>query len=236
MFQYSRHFVAFAFGTTCICVTIFQCRPIHKSWDGGKIPGSCVNWPSFNYFNSSFMLTTDAFLYAIPLIFTWNLRVSRPQRIAVNMLFALGGLVLAASGMRAYFVHAQATHPDFTRRNAMTTTCAAVENHLAIIVACAPSIKVILLHYVPRLTRKFEDRKGPEIRAGASSVVASDVQDSLATQSSLPKAARSFAKRTNTDESGKTKNIHDSKWWKPPNNWEVSTEGREECSLGNTFI
>jgi hypothetical protein len=43
---YIMHFVAFAFGTTCIFVTIFQCRPINKMWTGPEDPsihGICLN-------------------------------------------------------------------------------------------------------------------------------------------------------------------------------------------------
>ncbi|KAF2032012.1 hypothetical protein EK21DRAFT_38687, partial [Setomelanomma holmii] len=160
--RWARRFInvmqvmAFAFGVTCLGVTIFQCNPIHKVWDGARVRGHCASWPAFNLFNSCFMLATDVILYAMPLVFVWNLRVSRSKRIAVNMLFALGVLCLAASSVRIYFVHAQNTSPNFTRRNAMTVICAAVENHLAIIVACAPSIKVVLLHYLPGLRHDFE--------------------------------------------------------------------------------
>jgi hypothetical protein len=43
---YTMHFVAFAFGTTCIFVTIFQCRPINKMWRGAEdsnVHGTCLN-------------------------------------------------------------------------------------------------------------------------------------------------------------------------------------------------
>lgn len=226
------HFVAFGFGMTCIFVTIFQCHPISRTWEGPDNE-HCLNLNDFNYFNSCFMLATDLVLYAMPLVFTWKLNVSRPQRIAVNFLFALGGLVLAASGTRIYFVHTQATKPDFTYRFSMTMLCAVIENHLAIIVACAPSIKVILLHIFPGLEAKFEKlvSKGtPESSDFSIAAIALDLEHGPGSQGTLTYAGRPPSMRTTTNESGKSRH-NARKWWRPPSSWEVNREGKEECGF-----
>lgn len=152
--------------------------------------------------------------------------------IAVNMLFALGVLCLAASSVRIYFVHEQNTKPDFTRRNAMTVICAAVENHLAIIVACAPSIKVVLLHYLPSLKGDFERYPDSEIRTSDLNIISINTEIE---QDSLPKFAKPLIDRKTTDESGKTGRTYDRKWWKPPTSWEVNREGTAEGDLENTI-
>jgi hypothetical protein len=233
------HFIAFAFGMTCILVTICQCKPMNKLWSGpddAGVPGHCVDMNDFNYFNSCFMLATDIVLYAMPLAFTWRLHVSRPQRIAVNFLFALGGLVLAASGTRIYFVHTQATSPDFTYRFAMTMLCAVIENHLAIIVACAPSIKVILLHVYPSLETKFEKlvSKGtPENSTDfsiATIAVDLDLGNEGGNQGKAAFGDRPLSMRTTTNESGKSRS-NPRKWWKPPSSWEVNKEGVSSPSI-----
>jgi hypothetical protein len=202
-------------------------------WDGASVQGKCASWPAFNYFNSSFMLATDVVLYAMPLIFVWHLRVSRPQRVAVNMLFALGGFCLAASSVRIYFVHAQNTNPDFTRRNAMTIICAAVENHLAIIVACAPSIKVVLLHYLPSLKGGFKKYPDSEIRTSDLNFMTMDAHMGLDDHGDLPKVGKPQINRKTTDDSGRSGRTHDRKWWKPPTSWEVNEAGRAEGDLEN---
>jgi len=248
---YTMHFVAFTFGTTCIFVTIFQCRPINKMWRGPEDPnvhGTCLNIDSLyvydthvfhailtltkmssNYFNSSFMLANDCVLYAMPLIFTWRLHVSRPQRIAVNLLFALGGLVLAASGARVYFVDVQARRPDFTHRFAMTMMCAVIENHLAIIVACAPSIKVILLLAFPSLEKKFEKfvSRSSSRNSGFSGQI--DVECGLGEQEKRVCGGRPLSERTATDDSGKRREAR--KWWKPPSSWEVDRLSKDGCDV-----
>ncbi|KAF2833639.1 hypothetical protein CC86DRAFT_277679 [Ophiobolus disseminans] len=236
---YAMHFVAFAFGVTCIFVTIFQCKPVNKTWlgpDNPTVPKACIDMDDFNYFNSSFMLATDLILYAMPLAFTWRLHVSRPQRIAVNILFMLGSLVLAASAARVYFVYAQATDPDFTYRFAMTMICAVIENHLAIIVACAPSIKVILLLAFPALETKFEKLVSKSSSGNtdySGGTLAYDFESGLGGQGEVSPKVRPLLSRATSGDSWRS--IRDAKkWWKAPSDWEVSKEGKEGCAVETT--
>jgi hypothetical protein len=241
------HCIAFAFGMTCIFVTLFECTPMHKIWDApndNSVRGHCVDFDHFNYFNSSFMLATDVILYAMPLVFTWHLKVSRPQRIAVNLLFALGGLVLAASGARIYCVHRQATQPDFTYRFALTMLCAVIENHIAIIVACAPSIKVIILLAFPRLAERFDKMvskdlsSSSEFRSSAIETMVIDLEFGTAGGEQFEgirkPCVRPMSMRTATSDSRKSR--ENKKWWKPPSNWEVNRAERGGCPLENTMI
>ncbi|KAF2184358.1 hypothetical protein K469DRAFT_181955 [Zopfia rhizophila CBS 207.26] len=151
---YFMHFVAFGFGLSSILVNLFQCMPFRKVYTP-KLPGYCVNLNIFFYCNASIMLATDIVLYVMPVVFTWHLQLRRPQRIGLNCLFALGGIVLAASAARVQSVHLFATKPDFPWRFANAMIWSVLENHLAIVVACAPSIKVIALLVFPRLMSSY---------------------------------------------------------------------------------
>lgn len=151
----AMHAIAFGFGFSCVLVVIFQCRPVHKLWNP-MTPGWCIDMNAFGYFNSTFMLANDVVLYAMPVIFTWNLKLRRPHRIAINILFALGLIVLGASAARVYFTHMQATQPDFPQRFGAAMICSVLENHLAVIVACAPSMKAVMIDVYPELQSKFE--------------------------------------------------------------------------------
>lgn len=151
----AMHAVAFGFGSSCVLVAIFQCRPVRKTWEP-QVPGWCIDMDAFGYFNSIFMLVNDVVLYAMPVIFTWNLKLRRPHRIAINCLFALGLVVLIASAARVYFTHLQAVKPDFPQRFGAGMICSVLENHLAVIVACAPSMKAVMIDVYPELQSKFE--------------------------------------------------------------------------------
>ncbi|KAF2872534.1 hypothetical protein BDV95DRAFT_606136 [Massariosphaeria phaeospora] len=148
---YFMHFIAFSFGLSSILVNIFQCRPFNKVWRD-DLPGYCVNMPVFFYFNSSIMLITDIVLYAMPVVFTWHLQLQRQQRIGLNFLFGLGCFVLAASAARVQAVHKINTvENDFLWWFSKSMIWSVLENHLAVVVACAPSVKVIALLLFPRL-------------------------------------------------------------------------------------
>ncbi|RMZ66245.1 integral membrane [Pyrenophora seminiperda CCB06] len=242
---YFMHFVAFAFGATCVVTSIFQCTPVRKFWDL-TTPGTCIDMNAFNYFNSCFMLGNDVFLYAMPIIFTWKVQLRRPNRIAVNFLFALGGIVLAASAVRVYFSHMQAVNPDFPFKMAAATTCAVIENHLAVIVACAPSIKAVTVQACPGLSSKFEqilndehEKRGGYRYKGYKRGQA-DTLDPESANSEMQKEGvklspmRPTASRILTGYSGKTERSERSarsgesrmamgRWWRAPSSWAVDS-------------
>ncbi|KAF1976035.1 hypothetical protein BU23DRAFT_456738 [Bimuria novae-zelandiae CBS 107.79] len=145
------HGVAFGFGLSSVLADVFRCRPFNKAVYP-EIPGYCINSGIFYYFNSSMMLATDIVLYAMPMVFTRNLKLRRTQKIGLNCLFALGGVVLAASAARIWSIHVFVTKPDFTWRFATIMLLSVVENHLAILVACTPSLKTVTLFIFPRFT------------------------------------------------------------------------------------
>jgi len=47
---------------------------------------------SFYYANGVIMVGSDIILYLMPIIFTWNLEVRPPQRIALLSVFSLGSV------------------------------------------------------------------------------------------------------------------------------------------------
>ncbi|KAI2485337.1 hypothetical protein Ptr902_04277 [Pyrenophora tritici-repentis] len=246
---YFMHFIAFAFGATCVFTSVFQCTPVRKFWDPST-PGTCIDMDAFSYFNACFMLGNDVFLYAMPIVFTWKVQLRRPNRFAVNFLFALGGLVLAASAARVYFTHRQAVNPDFPFKFAAATTCAVVENHLAVIVACAPSIKAVTVHACPSLSSKFEkmlsdnDQKhgyrgyrgykgyksGPSDTIDPESASNSEMhKDNVKLSAVRPTAARlptgysgKSEKSERTERSGESR-MAMGRWWRAPSSWAVDS-------------
>jgi hypothetical protein len=244
---YIMHAVAFSFGLVCVVTTIFQCIPVAKWWNP-TIDGYCINLNNFSYFNAIFMLACDLILYIMPVIFTWNIKLRRHHRIAVNILFAMGGLVLAASATRVYFVHQLATHGDFPFRYAASMICAVVENHLAVIVACAPSIKAVLIRYYPSLQSKFEriisdeagskgigkgyrtgrsDRNTFDPEAGTANS-GDDVKLQIVKTQDVKIERPEVGTRMITGSSGKSESSLLGRWWRAPNNWNVSVESQDK--------
>ncbi|KAH7073600.1 hypothetical protein BKA63DRAFT_415533 [Paraphoma chrysanthemicola] len=220
---YFMHGVAVAFGLTCIFTSIFQCWPIRAMWDS-SVPGHCIHIMEFHLFNSSFMIATDVVLYAMPLVFTWNMQLQKVQKICLNALFALGWLVLAASGARVHAVYSQIKSPNFTYKFAIIMTWGVVENHLAIVVACAPSIKTLLVHAFPGLSTTLSKFVSGETRSTGvfrSSAISLDVEAHL-NKAQEDTTARPVGSRLNSDESRQSRRSTIVKWCRAPSNWEVN--------------
>ncbi|EMD96498.1 hypothetical protein COCC4DRAFT_150086 [Bipolaris maydis ATCC 48331] len=231
IFIYVMHVLAFMFGFSCVIIGIFQCLPVQKFWNN-EIEGFCIDTNSYNYYNSIFMLLNDIVLYIMPVIFTWNVHLHRSHRIAVNCLFALGGLVLGASAARVYFVDQQAKNPDFPFRFASMMICSVIENHLAVIVSCAPNIKALILLAFPSLSGKFDKivSDGDAYRRKYKNGYKSNDSATLDVESSgivkmkdvevkVEKPERPGFFSSGSSKSGKTKD----QWWLAPNSWAVES-------------
>jgi hypothetical protein len=231
VFIYIMHAVAFSFGFSCVVIGIFQCIPVQKFWNN-ELEGYCINNDSFGYYNSIFMLVNDVVLYIMPVIFTWNVRLRRSHRVAVNCLFALGGLVLGASAARVYFMDQQVKKPDFPFRYASMMLCAVIENHLAVIVACAPNIKALVVHVCPSLQSKFEkiisDGEGyrNRYRSGYKSNESAtlDVEGSgiMKMKDVEVKVEKPEIPDLFSNGSSKSAKSRD-QWWRAPNSWAVES-------------
>jgi hypothetical protein len=223
---YAMHVVAFAFGCTCIGVITFQCHPIRAAWHIDMYD-HCVNTLHFAYFNACFMLFTDLILYAMPLFLTRNLQLQRAQRIGVNFLFALGIIVLGASGARIWAVSKLGKDRDFTYILAAAMICAVIENQLAIIVACAPSIKVVMGKFCPNLSNKIKswigEDKGPELRSLSTTLDIESIGTTTTKRGSAgsKEMSRGMPCRWPSDESRRTWRSK-RRWWRAPSNWLIT--------------
>ncbi|EFE29865.1 integral membrane protein, putative [Trichophyton benhamiae CBS 112371] len=70
-------------------VTIFQCDPIPKAW-ARDLPGTCVNLTAFWYANAALHTLTDVIILLLPMPVIKGLKLPRRQKLALNLVFALG--------------------------------------------------------------------------------------------------------------------------------------------------
>ncbi|GAB7356591.1 hypothetical protein MBLNU459_g7320t1 [Dothideomycetes sp. NU459] len=149
-------FVAVGFGLSSILVVVMQCLPITKLWHRDQ-PGSCVDVLAFLYSNALIMIGNDIVLYIMPVVFTWKLELRLPQRIVLNLLFALGLLVVATSFIRLWVVYRYQQDGDVTYNMATCLLWSAIENHMAIFIACTPSIKALVAGtLLPMVSSSYE--------------------------------------------------------------------------------
>ena len=76
-----------------VTASIFQCTPIRKAWDP-DLNGSCIDVNALFFANAGLDIFQDAFIYVLPMRMPYQLQVPRRQKIAVVLVFAVGGFVV----------------------------------------------------------------------------------------------------------------------------------------------
>lgn len=144
---------------------LFQCVPFHTNWDTyGGTDATCY-FPNPVYEAQGWTDSiTDLFILIIPIPCVWGLMMPLRQKIAVTIMFLLGGLTFAVSCVKLYF-----WYWTFNRLEAYDTDLGwvispsiywpMIESALAIIGACLPLYKPIFDDCVPvvRLTSYIRD-------------------------------------------------------------------------------
>ena len=98
--------MAFVIVTAIASVTasIFQCTPIHKAWDTAAIRGSCININALFLASAGLDVFQDALIYVLPFKMLYELQIPKRQKIALTMVFAVGGLLVITGIVRLHYL------------------------------------------------------------------------------------------------------------------------------------
>jgi hypothetical protein len=98
--------------TVAFCIMLlFDCRPTKAYWMAFDIKYALT--ADYTCLKDSNVINTtagvcaaisDLYAVALPCIITWHHAVPRRQRVALNAIFCLGFVVVAASGVRTYWL------------------------------------------------------------------------------------------------------------------------------------
>lgn len=80
--------------------TIFQCSPIAYSWNKTIVGGHCINVHVMWIVQDILFLVLDIYVVILPLPMIWNLRITRPEKIAISGMFLLGSLCVQCSSAK----------------------------------------------------------------------------------------------------------------------------------------
>lgn len=79
------------YGTWAVVSAFLNCIPVAKFWDP-TIEGFCLSKPGLWFSNASMHIATDIAILLIPIPALMTIDVPNKQKIALMMMFALGGL------------------------------------------------------------------------------------------------------------------------------------------------
>lgn len=156
------------YATASVTATIFQCTPIPRAFNKA-IPGTCMDNQKFWWANAGFSVATDLLILFIPMPLIYQLQISRIQKMALVVVFALGGFVVITSCLRMTTINIAATSPD-TTYDIASTMWTVIEMNVSIVCACLPMVRPLLVKVFPRLMPKSTTNKygGPSGTTGFS--------------------------------------------------------------------
>jgi hypothetical protein len=90
-------------GVAYILVAIFECDPVYGYWDF-SIESRCLSQLDFYIGFAVPNMVIDLAMMLLPLKNIWELQLPNRVKVGILGIFALGGLVIIASGLRIHFL------------------------------------------------------------------------------------------------------------------------------------
>ncbi|KAM3414013.1 hypothetical protein BST61_g10675 [Cercospora zeina] len=157
---------AFAFtccyGIGVLLSYILVCQPTDSIWNSYRLDYKkeykCVGTAEVAIVAGVLSVISDLIAVAVPcaLLNHYNLAISKRQKIVLNLTFALGLLATGAGIARTYYLWVMRETMDSTWIGHKFFASSVVECQLAIICACAPSLRAFFRRYVrDTLKRSF---------------------------------------------------------------------------------
>ena len=155
-------------------VLIFQCRPTDAYWKSLTFTYTqdfhCSNTKILNPISGSLSVVSDFYSVVLPMAMTRHFDIDRRKKIALNAVFSLGLLVVAAGAIRTYYLTKLGYDYDITWLGYDVFVWATLELQLAIMCACAPALRVLFRHYLrdplSRAMQTASSRSRSAIRSG----------------------------------------------------------------------
>ncbi|KAF7553954.1 hypothetical protein G7046_g6952 [Stylonectria norvegica] len=135
-----------------VTATIFQCSPVQRAFNN-TIDGTCINNATFWFANAGFSITTDIIILFMPMALVYQLQIPQIQKVALLVVFALGGFVVITSCLRVTTIDIAAKSNDATY-DISSTMWTVIEMNVAIVCACLPMIRPLIVKIFPRLMPK----------------------------------------------------------------------------------
>lgn len=142
----------FSYCIASVIATIFQCNPIQKAYNKA-LSGTCIDSGKFWYANAGFSIATDLIILFMPMALVYQLQIQRAQKAALVIVFALGGFVVITSCLRVGTIDIASTTND-TTYDISSTMWTIIEMNVAIVCACLPMVRPIIVKLFPKLMPK----------------------------------------------------------------------------------
>ncbi|KAI9929526.1 hypothetical protein MW887_000999 [Aspergillus wentii] len=143
-----------------LLVNIFQCKPVQYYYNK-DIAGHCMpGQRQFFQAMGSIALVEDVIVLCLPIPVVWKLQITSRQKIAITIVFSLGGLVCIFSLMRLIeFRNFVVT--DLASSSAKESVWTCLEIDIAIICGSLPLMKPLLAGFLGKVKSVSKGRSHP---------------------------------------------------------------------------
>ena len=110
-----------AYTIAFVVLLFFNCTPMVAYWRAfdptyaSTVHYTCLNTDIANVIVGICAGLSDLYAVALPCIITWHYSVPRAKRVALNIVFSFGLIVVAASGARTYYLFSKSHQKDEPR-------------------------------------------------------------------------------------------------------------------------
>ncbi|PPJ54238.1 hypothetical protein CBER1_05157 [Cercospora berteroae] len=135
-----------------VLALIFNCSPTDAYWKSydPKYTANyhCTDTKVLNPLSGALSILSDVYSVLLPMAIMAKLKATRRQKIALNVVFSFGFLVVGAGVARTYYLERLGTHWDITWLGFDVLVWSQLELQLAIICASAPALRVLFRRYL----------------------------------------------------------------------------------------
>ncbi|OQO05951.1 hypothetical protein B0A48_10047 [Cryoendolithus antarcticus] len=128
------------------------CKPLEAYWDSLSFfydkPYTCIHSDLINPINGALAAFGDAYAVMLPILMLRHFGAPRRQKIALNIVFALGLITVCTASVRTYYFTRVGMEWDATWLGFDTLVWTQLEVQLAMICASAPALRVLVRRYL----------------------------------------------------------------------------------------
>ncbi|KAL6234350.1 hypothetical protein BDW75DRAFT_231201 [Aspergillus navahoensis] len=144
-------FIAAGYSIASVLANVFSCSPVAKSWDLRIEHGSCMDRPTFYFWNAGLGIFTDFATVLVPVPWLRRLQMPTRQKIAVGCILATGCFVGIVSCIRLSSLYILQHTDDLTWATTNALMWCVIELNLGIVGGCVTAMRPFMRRYCPRL-------------------------------------------------------------------------------------
>lgn len=141
--------VTAAYSLAFVIMLITACSPTEAYWKAfnleylAKGEFTCIDTRYANILSGALSVASDLWSVLLPCLMLRNFDAPRRQKIALNVIFSLGLLVVAAGSARTYYLEKLGHSLDLTWTGFDVYVWAQLETQLSLICASAPALRAL---------------------------------------------------------------------------------------------